>query len=64
MYLADGVFKNLGHGHVDADDRIIYDPAKGELYYDADGSGAEQAQLIATFTGHNPVYETNFFVYL
>jgi Ca2+-binding RTX toxin-like protein len=35
-------------GH-DASDRIVYDTSTGSLYYDADGSGSGEAQLIATF---------------
>jgi Ca2+-binding RTX toxin-like protein len=38
----------------DADDRVIYDTNTGQLYYDADGSGARAAELIATLQG-NPV---------
>jgi Ca2+-binding RTX toxin-like protein len=32
----------------DADDRVVYDITSGNLWYDADGSGAGSAQLIAT----------------
>jgi Ca2+-binding RTX toxin-like protein len=35
-------------GGAEADDRVIYDTEAGRLYYDADGSGAGEAQLIAT----------------
>ena len=34
-------------GH-DADDRIVFNTTTGDLYYDADGSGAGAGQLIAT----------------
>ena len=37
-------------GH-DADDRLVYNTSNGNLYYDADGSGAGAAQVIATFSG-------------
>jgi Ca2+-binding RTX toxin-like protein len=35
-------------GGEDAEDRIIHDTDSGRLYYDADGSGDGEAQLIAT----------------
>jgi Ca2+-binding RTX toxin-like protein len=37
-------------GH-DADDRIVYDTASGNLWYDDDGSGPHSAQLIGTLQG-------------
>ena len=37
-------------GH-EADDRLVYNTSNGNLYYDADGSGAGAAQVIATFQG-------------
>ena len=35
--LAAGLFKNLILGAQDADDRILYDQANGNLYYDTNG---------------------------
>lgn len=37
-------------GGAEADDRVVYDTESGRLYYDADGSGSGEAQLIATAT--------------
>jgi VCBS repeat-containing protein len=36
----------------DADDRLIYNPATGELYYDNDGSGSYPQVLFAILTNH------------
>jgi Ca2+-binding RTX toxin-like protein len=35
----------------DVDDRLVYDTSSGRLYYDADGAGGADAQLIATLEG-------------
>ena len=38
----------IGTAAADADDRLVYDPATGRLWYDADGSGAAAQILFAT----------------
>ena len=38
-------FKDLSKGEVDSNDRIIYDRSSGELFYDADGSGANSEAI-------------------
>jgi Ca2+-binding RTX toxin-like protein len=50
--LASANFKVLGSSALDANDYIQYDKASGNLYYDADGSGAGAAVKIA-FVGVN-----------
>src|SRR3954465_2142668 len=54
FYSAPGA--NAGH---DADDRLVYNSTTGQLYYDADGSGAGAAQLIATITNHSALAPTD-----
>lgn len=44
--LSADAFK-VGSGATDADDRIIYDPVTGALYYDADGNGSGAAVQFA-----------------
>lgn len=46
----------------DADDRIIYDKAKGILYYDADGSGTGAAVEIASLKKGLKLTAADFFV--
>jgi Ca2+-binding RTX toxin-like protein len=46
----------------DASDRIVYDTTTGNLYYDADGSGAGAAQLFATVQGHPAIAATDITV--
>ncbi len=48
-------------GH-DADDRVVYNTTTGQLFYDADGSGAGASQLIATFQGAPALTATMFVV--
>jgi Ca2+-binding RTX toxin-like protein len=43
-------------GGAEADDRLVYDTNLGNLYYDADGSGAGGAQLLANIF----VFDENF----
>jgi ELWxxDGT repeat protein len=47
--LAAGAFR-VGTGALDADDRIIYDPATGALLFDADGAGGAAAVQFATLS--------------
>jgi hypothetical protein len=44
----------------DADDRIIYDQATGNLYYDADGSGSGAAIQFATLQGVPVITASDF----
>ncbi len=48
--LGAGAF-NIGSRATEADDRILHDVATGQLWYDADGSGAAAAVQFATVSG-------------
>jgi Ca2+-binding RTX toxin-like protein len=50
----------IGTAAGDADDRVIYDGATGQLYYDADGSGGGAAILFATLTGAPTLTASDF----
>jgi Ca2+-binding RTX toxin-like protein len=43
----------------DASDRVVYSTTSGELWYDADGSGAGEADLIVTLDGAPPLAATD-----
>jgi Ca2+-binding RTX toxin-like protein len=57
--LTAGAFR-AGSAAVDADDRILYDSATGNIYYDADGSGGGAAVLLAHVTIGTTVDATDF----
>jgi Ca2+-binding RTX toxin-like protein len=46
----------------DADDRFVYNTSTGQLYYDADGAGGADAQLVATLQGTPTVAAGDFWV--
>jgi Ca2+-binding RTX toxin-like protein len=52
----------LGTGAGDADDRIIYNQATGELWFDADGSGATAPVLFATLAPSTSLAASDFAV--
>jgi Ca2+-binding RTX toxin-like protein len=72
--LEDSVFAGLGTGVLaagafvtgsaahDADDRILYDPTTGALYFDADGTGAAAAIQFATLIPGTSLVASDFVV--
>lgn len=60
--LADGRFHN-GKIATEADDRILYDAASGNIWYDADGSGKIRKVLFAQVTPGTALTSDDFFVF-
>jgi trimeric autotransporter adhesin len=60
--LAAGAFR-IGLSAGDTDDRILYDPGTGRIFYDADGSGAGAATLFATVTAGTALTAADFVGY-
>lgn len=52
----------LGGFAQDADDRILYDPGSGNIFYDADGNGAGSAILFAHVTPGLVLTEADFLI--
>ena len=61
--LAAGAFR-AGTVAVDADDRILYDPATGQIRYDADGAGGAAAILFATVAPGTVLTNADFSAYI
>ena len=56
------LFKNLSLGPIDANDHILYNDTTGGLFYDADGSGAGAAVIIAVLSASPSVTAADFLV--
>ena len=59
--IASGAF-NTGSVATEADDRIIFNKATGDLFYDADGSGRGAAVQFATIVGLTGVLSSQDFI--
>ena len=59
--LAESAFHRGTSAH-DADDRIIYDSATGNVFYDADGTGSA-AQILFVNVGEGDLTHLNFSIY-
>jgi serralysin len=54
---------HAGPSAQDAEDRIVYNPATGQIFYDADGTGAAAAILFATVAAGTPLTNADFIAY-
>jgi Ca2+-binding RTX toxin-like protein len=61
-FLSAAAFK-AGTGATEADDRIVYNSATGEIFYDADGSGATAQVRFAFVTAGTALTQGDFFVF-
>lgn len=59
--LANAAFRS-GAAAADASDRIVHNPLTGQLFYDADGSGAGAAVLFATLSAGVVLTAADFFI--
>ena len=59
--LGGGAYHEGSRAH-DKSDRIIYDEAKGKLFYDADGKGAKDAVQFATLDKHLTLDHHDFLI--
>jgi len=59
--LGTGRFR-AGAAAGDASDRIIYNAATGQIFFDADGSGATAQVLFATVTAGATITAADFFI--
>lgn len=61
--LSVSAFKELGAGNaLDADDRILFDPATGRIFYDSDGNGAGGRILFAYVAAGTVLSHGDFWV--
>jgi Ca2+-binding RTX toxin-like protein len=59
--LAEGAFRN-GTAALDANDRILYDKASGNMYFDADGNGSGAAILFGQVDPGSALTHLDYFV--
>ncbi len=60
--LAAAAFKVLGAAPEDANDRILYNPGSGKLFYDPDGSGLGGSAQFAVLDNHATITAADFLI--